>query len=227
MGLIERNKAGDRFAINQRNIIVRDVPCNLTSGRINPACWKTKMHPPWETIKISGGRNHRPPWWLCTHLQFAIWYTHVIACAPISTSFRVLYVPKHSHFIRVAPRAVFYASLRRYPSLTLLALPTTRTISFRYFFFFFLSFVFLFPLLVLWSLFIFLRFLSQGFWNLLRRIWRYEDRRRRTLSHIFQSFVGQFYVTTFPLRESSSRMCEYIQIFSSTRHRVTWILKSQ
>ena len=59
MGLIERNKAGDRFAINQRNIIVRDVPCNLTSGRINPACWKTKMHPPWETIKISGGRNHR------------------------------------------------------------------------------------------------------------------------------------------------------------------------
>lgn len=170
MGLIERNKAGDRFAINQRNIIVRDVPCNLTSGRINPACWKTKMHPPWETIKISGGRNHRPPWWLCTHLQFAIWYTHVIACAPISTSFRVLYVPKHSHFIRVAPRAQFYASLRRYSTLTLLALPTTRTISFLFFFLLFLSFAFLFPLLVLWSLFILLRLLSQGFWSLLRRI---------------------------------------------------------
>lgn len=57
--------------------------------------------------------------------------------------------------------------------------------------------------------------------------YRYEDRRRRrTISHIFQSFVGQFYITNFSLRESS-RMCEYIQIFSSTSHQVTWILKSQ
>lgn len=58
--------------------------------------------------------------------------------------------------------------------------------------------------------------------------YRYEDRRRRrTISHIFRSFVGQFYVTNFPLRESSSRMCEYIQIFCSTSHQVTWILKSR
>lgn len=214
MGLIERNKAGDRFAINQRNIIVRDVPCNLTSGRINPACWKTKMHPPWETIKISGGRNHRPPWWLCTHLQFAIWYTHVIACAPISTSFRVLYVPKHSHFIRVAPRAQFYASLRRYPTLTLLALPTTRTISFLFFFFCFCHsrFYFLFSSFGRYlSCFV---FFPRDF-EVCYEGYRYEDRRRRTtISHIFQSFFGQFYITKFPLREFLLLECANIFKYS-------------
>lgn len=224
MGLIERNKAGDRFAINQRNIIVRDVPCNLTSGRINPACWKTKMHPPWETIKISGGRNHRHD-----------------GCALICNSRFGIRTSSHARRFRRRSACFTFRNIRilyellRVPCFMprCLATPLPPSSPFlpqeRYRFFFFFFFV----NSCFYSLFLsFGRHLSSFVFfprdfEVCYEGYRYEDRRRRrTISHIFQSFVGQFYITNFPLRESS-RMCEYIQIFSSTSHQVTWILKSQ